>query len=121
MKDLFSKNYKISWRRTYLPLLIVPLILGIVLSIMVFSVTRRQLSQTGQMSVEKFRTQASSILTIKGTEATAYIYVGDRWMDPDLPRSKIIMLPISFEDGKMVLRYYDSWQIDLRRGVVRTP
>lgn len=68
-----------------------------------------------------FDTQASSILTIKGTEGTAYIYVGDRWMDPDLPRSKIIMLPISFEDGKMVLRYYDSWQIDLRRGVVRTP
>lgn len=62
MKDLFSKNYKISWRRTYLPLLIVPLILGIVLSIMVFSVTRRQLSQAGQMSVEKFRTQASSII-----------------------------------------------------------
>ena len=68
-----------------------------------------------------FDTQASSILTIKGTEATAYIYVGDRWMDPDLPRSKIIMLPISFEDGKMVLRYYDSWQIDLKRGLVRTP
>ena len=68
-----------------------------------------------------FDTQASSILTIKGTEGTAYIYVGDRWMDPDLPRSKIIMLPIFFENGKMVLRYYDSWQIDLKRGLVRTP
>jgi hypothetical protein len=68
-----------------------------------------------------FDTQASSILTIKGTEQTAYIYVGDRWMDPDLPRSKIIMLPIFFENGKMVLRYYDTWQIDLKRGLIRTP
>ena len=66
-----------------------------------------------------FDTQASSILTIKGTEGTVYVYVGDRWMDPDLPQSKIIMLPITFEDGKMQLRYYDSWQIDFNRGVFR--
>lgn len=66
-----------------------------------------------------FDTQASSILTIKGTEGTVYIYVGDRWMDPDLPRSKIIMLPIEWKDGKMELNYYDKWQIDFKRGVWR--
>lgn len=66
-----------------------------------------------------FDTQASSILTIRGTEGTVYVYVGDRWMDPDLPQSKIIMLPITFENGKMQLRYYDSWQIDFNRGVFR--
>lgn len=64
-----------------------------------------------------FDTQASSILTIKGTEGTVYIYVGDRWMDPDLPRSKIIMLPITFENGKMQLKYYDSWKINLKLGI----
>lgn len=68
-----------------------------------------------------FDTQASSILTIEGSEDTAYIYVGDRWMDPDLPRSKIIMLPILFENGKMTLRYFDKWQIDLQRGLIRLP
>ncbi len=64
-----------------------------------------------------FDTQASSILTIKGTEGTVYIYVGDRWMDPDLPQSKIIMLPITFENGKMILNYYDSWKINLKKGL----
>ena len=66
-----------------------------------------------------YDSQASSVLTIHGTEQTTYLYVGDRWMDPDLPQSKIIMLPITFEDGKMQLRYYDSWQIDFNRGVFR--
>lgn len=67
-----------------------------------------------------YDTQASSILTINGTDGTVYIYVGDRWMDPDLPRSKIIMLPIEFDNGKMVLNYYDTWEIDLKRGLWRT-
>ncbi len=66
-----------------------------------------------------FDTQASSILTIKGTKGTTYIYVGDRWMDPDLPNSKIIMLPIEFENGEMVLRYREQWQLDLKRGTWR--
>ena len=67
-----------------------------------------------------YDTQSSSILTINGTEGAVYIYVGDRWMDPDLPRSKIIMLPIEFENGKMELRYFDTWEIDLQRGKWRT-
>lgn len=62
MKNLYNKKYKFSWRHTYLPLLIVPLILGLILSVMVFQVTRGQMRQTGQMSVEKFYTQASSIV-----------------------------------------------------------
>ncbi len=64
-----------------------------------------------------FDTQASSILTIKGTKGTVYIYVGDRWKDPDLPNSKIIMLPIEFENGEMVLRYRKQWKLDVKRGV----
>ncbi len=64
-----------------------------------------------------FDTQASSILTIKGTKGTVYIYVGDRWMDPDLPNSKIIMLPIEFENGEMVLRYRKQWKLDIKRGL----
>ena len=36
-----------------------------------------------------YDTQAASILTVKGTKQTTYLYVGDRWMDPDLPNSTI--------------------------------
>jgi hypothetical protein len=67
-----------------------------------------------------YDTQASSILTIAGTKDTTYIYVGDRWMDPDLPHSKIIMLPIEFDkDGNMQLNWREEWQIDLKRGTWR--
>ncbi len=67
-----------------------------------------------------YDTQASSILTIRGTEGTSYLYVGDRWMDPDLPRSKIIILPIEFDqDGHMVLNYREQFEIDFERGIWR--
>jgi len=66
-----------------------------------------------------FRTQASSILTIRGTEGTVHIYVGDRWMDPDLPNSKIIMFPVEFRNGEILFQYRQSWDIDLRRGIWR--
>lgn len=67
-----------------------------------------------------YDTQASSILTIKGSKRTTYVYVGDRWMDPDLPQSKIIMLPVDFEDGNMTFDYYDEWELNLKTGEVRT-
>ena len=80
-----------------------------------------------------YDTQASSILTIAGTEGTTYLYVGDRWMDPTLPESKIIILPIEWRDPQtgdvahqkdenhrhMVLNYRDLFDIDFERGVWR--
>lgn len=66
-----------------------------------------------------FDTQASSILTLRGTEGTVYLYVGDRWMDPDLPDSKIILLPVSFSNGTMDFRYRDTFELDVRRGLLR--
>jgi len=66
-----------------------------------------------------FDTQASSILTLRGTEGIVHLYVGDRWMDPDLPDSKIILLPVSFGEGTMDFRYRDTFELDVRRGLVR--
>ena len=80
-----------------------------------------------------YDTQASSILTIKGTEGTTYLYVGDRWMDPTLPESKIIILPIEWRNPltgelshkkdenhrHMVLNYRKTFDIDFERGVWR--
>lgn len=78
-----------------------------------------------------YDTQASSVLTIKGTAGTVYLYVGDRWMDPTLPESKIIILPIEWRNPRtgtlshtknenhrqMVLNYRDTFKIDFERGV----
>lgn len=66
-----------------------------------------------------FDTQAASILKIKGSKGTVYIYVGDRWMDPDLPQSKTIMIPIEFVKGKMIFRYYKQWDLDIEKGIWR--
>ncbi|MCM1313657.1 MAG: discoidin domain-containing protein [Bacteroides sp.] len=66
-----------------------------------------------------YDTQASGILKIEGTEGTVYLYVGDRWQDPDLPNSKIIMFPVEFKNGKMTFEYRDEWDLDIKRCVWR--
>lgn len=66
-----------------------------------------------------FGTQAAAILTIEGSKQTTWLYVGDRWMDPDLPRSKTIIFPIRFEDGRCVFEYRDSFDINFETGEVR--
>lgn len=38
-----------------------------------------------------FRTQAAAVLEIKGTKQTTYLYVGDRWLERELPASRIII------------------------------
>ena len=66
-----------------------------------------------------FDTQAASILTIRGTLQTTYLYVGDRWMDPTLPESKTIIFPVSFKDGKCDFQYRESFEINFTTGEVR--
>ena len=66
-----------------------------------------------------FRTQAAAVLEIKGTKQTTYLYIGDRWMDPDLPSSKIIIVPISFSNGKCVFEYRERFDINFTTGEIR--
>ena len=63
-----------------------------------------------------YDTQAANILTIRGTKQTTYLYVGDRWMDPDLPRSKTIIFPISFKDGECDFTYREQFEINFETG-----
>lgn len=66
-----------------------------------------------------FDTQAAAVLVVKGTKQTTYLYVGDRWMDPDLPRSKTIIFPIFFKGKQCVFEYRDSFDINFETGEVR--
>lgn len=66
-----------------------------------------------------YDTQPASILKIEGTKATTYLYVGDRWMDPDLPNSKTIVFPVTFDNGKCDFTYVDEFEIDFETGEVR--
>lgn len=66
-----------------------------------------------------FRTQAAAVIEIKGTKQTTYLYVGDRWLERDLPASRIIIFPISFKDGKCEFEYCDKFDINFTTGEVR--
>ena len=63
-----------------------------------------------------YRTQAAAILTIHGTKQTTYLYVGDRWMDPDLPHSKIIIFPITFNGTDCEFHYCERFEINFKTG-----
>ena len=66
-----------------------------------------------------FDTQAASILTLKGSEKTTYVYVGDRWQDPGLAESKTIMFPISFDGNTCTFNYTQQFDMDLATGQTR--
>ena len=63
-----------------------------------------------------YRTQAAAILEVHGTKQTTYLYVGDRWMDPDLPNTKTIVFPISFEDTRCHFDYHQRFHINFVTG-----
>ncbi|MCR5333450.1 MAG: family 43 glycosylhydrolase [Bacteroidaceae bacterium] len=66
-----------------------------------------------------YDTQASSILTLRKGRRKQYLYVGDRWKDPDLPQSKIILIPIDLKDGKCDFPYVETFRLNLRKAIVR--
>ena len=78
--------------------------------------------QTGWSSLSdignsiSYDTQAAAILEIKGTKATTYLYVGDRWQDPGLTESKIIMFPITFNGNSCSFKYHERFDINFVTG-----
>lgn len=63
-----------------------------------------------------YDTQAAAILEIKGTKKTTYLYVGDRWQDPDLPNTKTIMFPIEFNGTDCTFKYHERFDINFVTG-----
>lgn len=63
-----------------------------------------------------YDTQAASILKIEGSKQTIYLYVGDRWQDPDLPQSKTIIFPISFTETGCDFTYRPVFDINFATG-----
>lgn len=57
-----------------------------------------------------FGSQSTNVLQIKGKK-NAFIYMGDRWMPENLADSRHIWLPVEWEDGNPVIRWYNSWDM----------
>jgi len=68
-----------------------------------------------------YDTQTAFIIPVVGTKTTTYIYAGDRWQDPDLVSSKYIWLPLKVSGTKLVMDWYDTWQLDVTTGEWSAP
>jgi len=57
-----------------------------------------------------FRTQSTHVIPVEGKK-DAFIFVADRWTPQDAIKGEYIFLPVEFEDGKPVLRWYSQWDL----------
>jgi hypothetical protein len=58
-----------------------------------------------------FSSQSTYVLPVEGKK-NAFIYVGDRWNPENLKESRYVWLPVEFENGIPILKWYDNWNID---------
>jgi hypothetical protein len=63
-----------------------------------------------------YDTQSAYVIPVQGTQATTYIYAGDRWQDPDLVSSKYIWLPLEISGTSLALDDYAQWQLNVTTG-----
>lgn len=58
-----------------------------------------------------FASQSTHVLQINGTEN--FIYMGDRWKPEELIDSRHVWLPVEWENGLPVIRWYDKWDVSI--------
>ncbi|MEX2602290.1 MAG: glycoside hydrolase family 43 protein [Balneolaceae bacterium] len=64
-----------------------------------------------QMS-STFESQSTFILPVEGIE-DAFIFMGDRWRPQNAIDGRYVWLPIEFEDGRPVIRWYEEWDLSV--------
>uniref|UniRef100_A0A0W0GF65 Galactan-beta-galactosidase n=1 Tax=Moniliophthora roreri TaxID=221103 RepID=A0A0W0GF65_MONRR len=62
-------------------------------------------------------------LTIAGSQATTYVYMGDAWDSKGSEASNYIWVPFTIDNDskKITLQYYPMWKVDPKTGVVSFP
>jgi hypothetical protein len=63
-----------------------------------------------------YDTQSAFVIPFTGSQATTYIFAGDRWQDPDLVSSKYIWIPLQMSGTSLTLADYAQWQLDVSTG-----
>lgn len=68
---------------------------------------------------DAFDSQASSILTVRGSVDTSFFYVGDRWTTTGpMANSGYLLLPLKFDNnGIMTMDFYETYFIDAPKGL----
>ena len=67
----------------------------------------------GEGSDLTFRSQSTYILKIQGMKKDAFIFMADRWTPRNPIDARYIWLPILFEEGKPVLKWFDEWDFSI--------
>ncbi|SMR51423.1 unnamed protein product [Zymoseptoria tritici ST99CH_3D1] len=67
-----------------------------------------------------YLTQNAYDITIKGTQATTYLYLGDHWNAAQLGSSTYAFYPVTYDPSKksLSLHYTSGWTLDLESGTV---
>jgi hypothetical protein len=58
-----------------------------------------------------FGSQSTQILAVQGKK-NAFIYMGDRWIPDNLTDSRHIWLPVEWEEGNPVIKWYPVWSLN---------
>jgi hypothetical protein len=64
----------------------------------------------GKNSDKTFYAQSTFILPVEGKK-DKYIFMADKWNKTNLPDSRYIWLPLTFENEKPVIKWYDQWNL----------
>ena len=63
-----------------------------------------------------YSSQSSEVIPVAGSQATTFIYAGDRWTTGDLGDSPQIWLPLTVSGTSVSMTWYDSWNLDEKTG-----
>jgi hypothetical protein len=64
-----------------------------------------------------WQSQNTAALTISGTSGTTYVYVGDRWVNGDLPASTLVIQPLTVSGTtQSISTYHPVWHLDVAAG-----
>ena len=66
---------------------------------------------TGDQNNITFGSQSTQVLPVEGKK-NVFIYLGDRWIPDNLADSRHVWLPLEWENGNPVIRWYASWSLN---------
>lgn len=66
----------------------------------------------GPKAEKTFGSQSTYVLPVAGKK-DAFIFMADRWRSRDLPDSRYVWLPITFRDGRIVIKWYGRWDLSI--------
>jgi hypothetical protein len=63
-----------------------------------------------------FNSQTTFVLPVAGSQATTFVFMGDRWQPASLGTSPYIWLPLTVKGSTVSLAWHDRWYIDTATG-----